>query len=422
MDQLPAELVSHVVRHLSNDPSSLRAASQVSSRLLEPTQRILFRKLELRRPRHHFDEFPAHGRDYRPGAALLAIFKQSPHLATYTKDISIRNHVFTRVNFWSGVIDVPGWLGLDNDLPLALELIPIGGVKSVTMEGLSPWNVLPEATKQVLANILRSPSLLVLEINYAPIHLLNLCGPSVIKFKTEYLEDPITHEPFDGLPTQPEQESPMRLQAIGISFQPAENSFIKLLLDPNSHFDISGLNVLETTEMDVALFLGPLIKICAASLRILSFEAPQEQTDLNLNLSGCVSLEEVVVRGMLIDPEPEIEGMHCVFPLMEALESIPSCAPLECINIRIHHSTTQPIKAEPWMELDNFLSLRIPNRLPSLARIVVYVQWIRLIHGVFSADEVKSQYEGSLPKLLRLGLLNVTLGTSFDRFDRYLMV
>ncbi|TFK18761.1 hypothetical protein FA15DRAFT_243628 [Coprinopsis marcescibilis] len=54
MEPLPAELISHIVVHLSDD-SSLRATSLASSRLLEPAQILLFRKLELQRPRRYGD-------------------------------------------------------------------------------------------------------------------------------------------------------------------------------------------------------------------------------------------------------------------------------------------------------------------------------------------------------------------------------
>ncbi|TFK18749.1 hypothetical protein FA15DRAFT_675054 [Coprinopsis marcescibilis] len=414
MAQVPVELISHIVGYLSDDISSLRATSLVCSRLLEPTQKILFRKLELQRTHQYWPVEPGNVPDYKPGSALLAIFKQSPHLATYINEIYIRNHYHTTSLFASGRTEIPGWLALDHDLPLALEFIPVRGVKRVTMEVLSPWNDLPEATQQVLANILRSPSLLVLEIKEAPMYLLNLCRPSVLKFKTVLLQDPTIHGPFNGLPTQPERDSPMCLQAIGIALESSENAFLGFILDPRNQIGLSGVRLLDygtTEEGDGAPVLRSLIKSCAASLRTLAFEAPQAQT--NLDLSRCVSLEELVVRGTLSDPE--YEEIHFAFPLMEALKRIPSSAPLECINMRIHHASDEPIESEPWIQLDTFLSLRIANQFTSLARVVVHVR----SPGEIPSDELKSQIEGYLPNLLRLGLLNVSVIATFDIFDPY---
>ncbi|TFK18762.1 hypothetical protein FA15DRAFT_675070 [Coprinopsis marcescibilis] len=147
------------------------------------------------------------------------------------------------------------------------------------MQDLSPWNALPAATQQVLAYTLRSPSLIVLEFEERPLNVLNLCRPWVLKVKTVLFEDAtVTDGPFNGLPTQPERESPIRLKSIRIALSSSETSFIGFVLDPRNRIDISGAEILDyatTGKGDGHPVLRSLLKSCAASLRILAFEAPQ---------------------------------------------------------------------------------------------------------------------------------------------------
>ncbi|TFK20394.1 hypothetical protein FA15DRAFT_708151 [Coprinopsis marcescibilis] len=410
MSELALELVEHIASFLEGDVRSLRKASLVSSRFGEPFQKLLFSELRLE------VESPEYGYLWRsyPGKKLLTLL-QSPRIGSYVKSITISDgpsygwgHDHT-------------WIADDADLPKALRLLPLDRFTKLTINGV--WfGLLPPATKNAIAALCSSPSLVSLFINDAPIDFINFCGPSVVNFVCRNTDTSL------DLLEKRTTECGWRLQTMALYRHWELCEIIGfLMLEPNQvglvglkklHVDIS------TREWDDYGAVQTLLRHCARTLEVFSFFTYKDdygsETWNCIDLSGLPNLRQLSFCGTYSFRSTN-RGCHPLPKFVKQLAEAASSTLLEHVRIYMDGFDSvggvreedqdqdeldgegfdaKALHPEPWQRLDALLT---GTRFPNMKRVEVLLSDAQM--DVYDCQE---RIEEFLSGLRRRGMLEVT--------------
>ncbi|TFK28663.1 hypothetical protein FA15DRAFT_507785 [Coprinopsis marcescibilis] len=254
---LPPELVQLTIGHLKGDKPALRNASLVCSEFRHPCQKLLFSELDIA------VRLSASRVATAPGPRLLALFKESHHLTFYVRKITIDFDSFCPKTCASS----------DPKLPLALNLIPYGGVREVRLNGVV-WEVLQPATQNAIARHLRSPSLHSLSLN---LHLHRPTDTVSLPSQNREVSLAVPYHKSERLDSMP-----IRLKSLRVSIQYPKQLQItsQFLLDKVNNIDLKGLQQfyactgLDSSAPDVVPIYEStwrLVGGCAGSLEVLGY-------------------------------------------------------------------------------------------------------------------------------------------------------
>jgi hypothetical protein len=256
-DNFPPELLLRIFENLREDRATLLSVANASVRFRTAAQQILFSDLVLE-PRK-WSRSP-----YVPGVRLAKLFKISPRIASYVRGITI-------VDDPSDTFDGASWLSRDTALAGAFKSLSLDKIRRFTLRRgfRTQWLQLNKPIKQAIMTICRSPSLTSLSLFWAPLRLIDLCGPSLRHLNMRQVDANVDVE-HDSPRT-----APIRLQTLRLAHDFDLPPLIEFLLDTKTNqIDITGMTKLYVLPSQIWDHeeMPRLLKACSSTLEVFAFE------------------------------------------------------------------------------------------------------------------------------------------------------
>ncbi|TFK21876.1 hypothetical protein FA15DRAFT_758448 [Coprinopsis marcescibilis] len=331
MEELPAELVHHIISLLAGDEHTLRNMSLTSSRFRQPSQRLLFSTLHLHCLRH----------GHKPSERLIKLLEAAPHIASYVEEFKIEDGFQSYMNNAS-------WLTADLELHQALRLIPVERIKRLMIRLV--WDILPIQTKTWISEVCGSPFLTSLTLlGGVSVSLLDLCQNSMKNLRIYDISPP--HPAYESARTR---TTPLELRTLRIDYHHTGSVLhfpINHLVDPVSNIDLSKLKRLAVLVTG-AKPVGPILDQCTKSLEVFAMHMASENYNFGsgrtFDLSQFTNLRELVVCS---DEYGSTTNVDPFVMVGETLRTITPQVPLQKIRL-FFNAASVCHDMRPWRALN----------------------------------------------------------------------
>ncbi|KAH6909403.1 hypothetical protein BKA70DRAFT_1221661 [Coprinopsis sp. MPI-PUGE-AT-0042] len=355
---LPEEILLQILEALREDRSTLFSAANVSARFRTAAHQILFSDLVLQPPK-------LSGAVYAPGERLAKLFETSPRIASCVRGITI-------VDDPSDAYDGVSWLSRDTALARALNALPLNHIQRFTFRRgyRTQWLQLTKPIKQAIMNICRSPSLTSLSLFWAPLRLVDLCGPSLRHLNLREV-DANTDVECDAPRT-----TPIRLETLRLAHDFNLPTLIDFLLDTKTNkIDITGITKLYVLANQIWDHeeMPRLLEACSPTLEVLAFEPSSTAKGKEGSKQGTFSIADLPrLRKLAVRVQAanyEEDGYLDPLPwVIDLINTLPPTSILNTLHLQVSFDLEKidngGVGSTSWSRLDRTL----PNRqlLPNL--------------------------------------------------------
>lgn len=243
---LPVELILLILSHIDKkaDREAVKSLALTASTFVTPCQSVLFSHISFTSP--------------NSGRRLLDLFSASPWFATYVNRVTIND----------ASPDTRDWLQADLNLVEVLRKLNLKEIRGFTLSrqiGAS-WEALSPPVRRIIVDICKSPALIDLDLLWAPVALVDLCGPSLKQLRLFQCSagaagdvTPIPHRPDIVLNS--------------LELWSNSDAVARFFLDPSSRVQLHAVQTLEVQMYTVEdhYRLLSLMERCRRSLQTLSF-------------------------------------------------------------------------------------------------------------------------------------------------------